>query len=43
MKKLKVVVISEKVIMANMAGCGRNHPQVCGARDCSFNGGSREN
>ena len=43
MKKLKITVVSEQAAVRNMAGCGKNHPQLCGAKDCSFNGVSREN
>ena len=43
MDKLNIVIVSEKIVTQNMAGCGKNHPQLCGARDCSFTGGSREN
>lgn len=36
MKKLKMVVVSEKEVTANMGGCGRNHPEFCGARSCEY-------
>lgn len=40
MEKLKIVIVTEKAIESEaMAGCGKNHPQFCGARDCDFNGG----
>ena len=43
MNKLNVIIVSERTMIQNMGGCGKNHPQLCGARDCSYNGGSREN
>lgn len=43
MNKLNIIVVSERIVTQNMGGCGRNNPQMCGARDCSYNGGSREN
>lgn len=39
MEKLKVIVVSEKNIVASMGGCGRNWGNLCGSRDCS--GGRR--
>ena len=42
MNKLKVVIASEKAVTSNMAGCGRNNPSLCGTKECSFNGTSRE-
>lgn len=42
MDKLKITVVSEEAIMESMEGCGKNHPQLCGAKQCSFNGTSRE-
>ena len=42
MKKLKVVIVPETVAYNSMGGCGKNHPQLCGAKQCSFNGTSRE-
>lgn len=42
MKKLKMVVVSEKEVTANMGGCGKNHPELCGTKHCSFNGTNRE-
>ena len=40
--KLKVVVVSEASVTNNMAGCGRNIPALCGTRECSFNGGNKD-
>lgn len=39
MKKLKITVVSEKTLTTNMAGCGRNNFNFCGARMCD--GGKR--
>lgn len=43
MNKLNIVIVSEKIVTQNMAGCGRNQPQLCGLKECSFNGTSRDN
>lgn len=43
MNKLNIIVVSEKIVTQNMGGCGRNMPQLCGSKDCSFNGTSRDN
>ncbi len=40
MDKLKITVVSESCVVENMAGCGKNNSQLCGSRDCSFNGGA---
>lgn len=42
MKKLKVTVVSEEAAIRSMAGCGRNNSQLCGSKECSFNGTSRD-
>lgn len=42
MKKLKVVIVSEKAVTAGMGGCGRYMPELCGTKHCSFNGTSRD-
>lgn len=40
MDKLKITIVSESCTVEGMAGCGKNNSQLCGARDCSFNGGA---
>ena len=39
MKNLNVTVISERELVASMAGCGKNWNNLCGSRDCT--GGKR--
>ncbi len=36
MSKLKIVVVPERVVTSNMAGCGKNNPELCGIKSCSF-------
>lgn len=40
MDKLKVTVVSEDCAVEHMEGCGRNNDELCGARNCAFNGGA---
>jgi|GEM_PF-5919936 len=42
MEKLSIVIVSEKVAVMNMGGCGRNNPALCGTKECSFNDTSRD-
>lgn len=42
MEKLKMIIVSENTVTNEMGGCGRNHPQMCGARECSFTGNVKE-
>lgn len=40
MDRLKITIVSESCTVEGMAGCGKNNSQLCGSRDCSFNGGA---
>ena len=40
MDKLKIIIVPESCVVEGMAGCGKNNSQLCGSRDCSFNGGA---
>lgn len=34
MDKLKVIIVKEATVTMGMAGCGKNNPNLCGAREC---------
>jgi hypothetical protein len=36
MKKLKMVVVSEKEVTASVGGCGKHFADLCGARSCDY-------
>ena len=42
MNKLNIIIVSERTMTQNMAGCGKYHQQLCGARECSFAGNVKE-
>ena len=42
MEKLKMLVVSEDTVSNEMGGCGRYNPSLCGTKECSFNGTSRD-
>ncbi len=42
MSKLKIVVVPEHVVTNNMAGCGKNNPELCGIKSCSFGPGNKD-
>ena len=42
MDKLKVVIMPEKTATVSMAHCGKYSEQLCGLKECSWNGAARD-
>lgn len=42
MDKLNIIIVKEATVTPTMGGCGKHNEQLCGLKQCSFNGTSRD-